>query len=133
MGLLAQEDLISFSCHESFKYYEMRLDLREQLWKRMLMSTEGIGPNKERQPGFVYSGFYMTQKTDYATSQIAQWKRVFLGSCGSCCMESYFYPYISDIVIVLAYYREEYITESTDYVCRLICQLLSEIIHCRHV
>jgi hypothetical protein len=133
MGLLAREDLISFSCRENFKYYEMRLDLREQLWKRMRLSTEGIGPKKEREPGFVYSGFYMTQKSDYATSQIARRKRAFLGSCVSCCMEFYFYPYISDIVIVSAYYREEYITESTNYVCRLICRLLSEITHCRHV
>ena len=37
-------------------------------------------------------------------------------------MEFYFYPYMSDIVIVSAYYREEYVTKSTGYVCRLICR-----------
>jgi hypothetical protein len=92
----------------------------------MRMSTGegggGIGPNKEREPGFVYSGFYMTQTTDYATSQIARWKRMFLGSCGICCVGFCFYPYMSDITIVLAYYREEYVTKRTGYACRLICR-----------
>jgi len=87
MVLLARDDLISFSRRESSEYYEMKLDLLEQFWKRVRMSTEGIGPNKEREAGFVYSGFCITQKTDYATSQIARCKRVFLGCCGSCCME----------------------------------------------
>jgi hypothetical protein len=45
------------------------------------MSMEGIGPNRKREPGFVYSEMYVTKKTEYPTSKSTPWKRVFFGSC----------------------------------------------------
>jgi hypothetical protein len=45
--------------------YEIKAGLvRAAVEKRMRMSMEVIGQNKEKEPGFVYSGLYMTKKTD---------------------------------------------------------------------